>query len=77
MTALIEIEKRLSTQIQDAEKRLSSQIQDSEKRLSDRLATTNKDITRLIRDVAVLQGRVGLVPTSREPSVAETAGASD
>ena len=77
MTALIEIEKRLSTQIQDAEKRLSSQIQDSEKRLSDRLATTNKDITRLIRDVAVLQGRVGLVPTSREPSVAETVGASD
>ena len=77
MTVFEEVEKRLSGQIQDAEKRLSGQIQDAEKRLSDRIATNSEDIKTLIRDVAVLKGRMSLVSTSREPQVAEAAGASE
>ena len=66
----------LSNQIRTSEQRFSRQIRTFEQRLTEQYRETNRDTKTLIRDVAFLQGSLGIAPGRQESDTdgkAETA----
>ena len=69
-------EQRIINQIRTSEQGFSRQIRTSEQRLTEQYRETNRDTKTLIRDVAFLQGSVGIAPGRQESDTdgkAETA----
>lgn len=70
-------EQRTSETIRASEQRLSEQIQATERRFTEQHSETNRDTKTLIRDVAFLQGGLGIAPRRQDSDTDGTAEAAD
>ena len=67
----------LSNQIKASEQRINDQIKMTEMRLTEQYRETNRDTKTLIRDVAFLQGSLGIAPRRQESDTDGAAEAAD
>ena len=70
-------EQRINDQIKMTEMRLTEQIKMTEMRLTEQYRETNRDTKTLIRDVAFLQGSLGIAPRRQESDTDGAAEAAD
>ena len=67
----------LSNQIKASEQRINDQIEMTEVRLTEQYRETNRDTKLLIRDVAFLQGSLGIAPRRQDSDTDGSAEAAD
>ena len=67
----------LSNQIKASEQRINDQIKMTEERLTEQYRETNRDTKLLIRDVAFLQGSLGIAPRRQDSDTDGAAEAAD